>query len=153
MIIPKRDEIKKIQGYASEIEKQINSCLAEKVNYSEIIKILSSEKVQEILGKNQNIYILYIMSKVLEFELNQNVPRTVFDGRNTRDIIRLYRILTLYLRRLEFDFSKEYKMETIEYILSEKISMVAVMAIINNNNIIIHKERVISELQNILSEM
>ena len=141
MIIPTKEEITIINKKAEEIKNKINLILSKK-DYANIISLLSEEENHQIITHNTEIYILYLCSKAMEKEMYSSVDKLLFEGRNVDEVIRLYRVLSLYLRRIEFDLPLEYQKEMVRYIINEKISIVSVVEIIKNNSIILQKEKV-----------
>ncbi|MCR5849034.1 MAG: hypothetical protein K6G75_13095 [Lachnospiraceae bacterium] len=150
MFIPTYEEMSTINEKALKIEKSIESLLSDKRDYDEIEKILSRDEIQEIALRNQRIYIFYSIFDIFVEEKNQNVDCTLLDYRTIDEAINVYKILSLYLRRIEFDLPEIQKNEIISYILRERISMVAVMGIIKSNKRIIQKEKIINGLKEIL---
>lgn len=149
MKIPTYEEISMINEGAYNLRQQIDDKIKKKSDISQIIQLFSNERIQEIAVKNQSIYILYIVSRIVETEIREGVGRNLFDDRTTDEVIKVYKRLTLYLRRIEFSFPQELQREIIDYVLREKISVVAILAVINKNESIIQKEKVIKGLNDI----
>ena len=149
MIIPTYEEIKESNSKALQLENQTNDLLKTR-NYNEIIRIFSDKGVHELAGKNQSIYILMIMFHLMEYEIN-NTGKTTLEGKNTTQIIRIYRLLSLYLRRIEFDFLMEEQREILEYINQERIGLEIVLGIISNNTSIIQKQKVADGFSRIIA--
>ena len=93
------------------------------------------------------------MAIIANWEMSQNVEHHLFVGRTVKEIIQLYRMLSLYLRRIEFDLPLEYRREIVDYIISEKISTEAVLAVIQMNKSIICKDEVTDGLRKLLNEL
>ena len=151
MNIPTYEEISIINEKSSCLLNQIDSIIVEEFDFSELEKILLLEENQKLSRWNNDIYFLYLISEIVKDEINDNVDRTLFSGRNVKEAIRVFRILTLYLRRIEFDFPSEEKKEIVNYILQEKISLTAVLGVIKKNTIILEKEKVINGFKETLA--
>jgi len=152
MKVPTYDEMVKYNSEAKDLEMLINTLITEN-RYNDIYEILETKESKEIAGRNQTIYILYILSQIMHFEIPQNVDRILFEGRDSEEAIRLYRNLSMYLRRIEFDLPIEYQKEIVDYILSERISVVAIMYVIKYNGSIHQKEKVTLGLKKILEDI
>ena len=138
---------------AFEFEKGLDRLLQQPLGYKKAIEFLLSSQLQSLIEKNQNIYILHIMAIIANWEMSQNVEHHLFAGRTVKEIIQLYRMLSLYLRRIEFDLPLEYRREIVDYIISEKISTEAVLAVIQMNKSIICKDEVTDGLRKLLNEL
>ena len=145
MKIPTFEEISSINKSASELEDSINKFL-EKKEYGQIFNILSSKDNKTIAGSNQRIYILYMMFQLMALEIELS-GKTSLEGKTVSQIIRNYQILTLYLRRIEFDFPNDLQMEVLEYLKQEKVGLKIVVGIVNQNQVILQKQKVIDRLR------
>ena len=137
MKIPTFEEISSINKSASELEDSINKYL-EKKEYGQIFKTIA--------GSNQRIYILYMMFQLMALEIELS-GKTSLEGKTVSQIIRNYQILTLYLRRIEFDFPNDLQMEVLEYLKQEKVGLKIVVGIVNQNQVILQKQKVIDRLR------
>ncbi len=150
MEIPTYEEMLIANEKSKEIEHRIDIAFFNK-EYKELEEILKREETQILAGKNQRIYLIYLISEIVAEEINQNVGRNLLEGRKVDEAIRVYRILSLYLRRIEFDFPTEQKNEIVIYILQEKISITAVLGVIRTNTSIIQKDKVVNGLRAVLN--
>ncbi len=141
MIIPTHDEIVTVISQASKLEKTINDLL-EKEEYEGIMDIFAKPEIAKVIGRNQNIYILSIMTRLIMVEIKKT-GKTSLQGKNTSQIIRIYKILTLYLRRIEFNLPINLQAEIVDYIKQEKLSLPIVVGIISNNSVIIQKQAIL----------
>lgn len=152
MIIPTHEEMLSVNTKSIEIKNRINDIvLAGNVKIEDLEVILRQEETRRLAGMNQDIYLICLISEIYREEKRQGEEKSIFDNRNIDEAIRVYRILSLYLRRIEFDFPMEQKSEIINYILNEKLSITAVFVVIMSNMAIIQKEKVINGFKEILS--
>ena len=149
MIIPTYEEMLAVNTLSKEIEKKIDIILAGDGDFDKVVEIVKQKETQEIITRNQRIYLI---SEIVLEEKAQNSSRTLFDNRSVDEAIGVFRKLTLFLRRIEFDFPVEQQKEIIYYILQEKISVTAVLGIIKLNKTIVHKDKVINGFINILGK-
>ena len=152
MIIPTYEEMLAVNTLSKEIEKKIDIILAGDGDFDKVVEIVKQKETQEIITRNQRIYLIYLISEIVLEEKAQNSSRTLFDNRSVDEAIGVFRKLTLFLRRIEFDFPVEQQKEIIYYILQEKISVTAVLGIIKLNKTIVHKDKVINGFINILGK-
>lgn len=148
MKIPTYEEIFTVNQRASVLEETINRHLISK-EYDQIFSLLSLEDNRAIAGSNQRIYILYMMFHLMALEIESS-GTTSLEGKSVSQIIRHYQILTLYLRRIEFDFPNNLQIEIMEYLSQEKIGLKIVVGIVNKNDVIIQKQKVINRLTEIV---
>ena len=148
MKIPTFEEISTINQRATELEKIIDNCLELK-EYDQILNLLSLNENMAIAGNNQRIYILYIMFQLMALEIESS-GTTSLEGKTVSQIIRNYRILTLYLRRIEFDFPTEQQLEILEYIKQERLSLELLIGIVIKNSVIIQKQKIINTLSELV---
>ena len=141
-----------VNNRADRLEKLIDSLLVEGKCF-EAVNLLQKDKNIELAGYNQKIYILYVLSRIERNEMSEDVSRLIFEGRSVQEIIKLYRIIGLYLRRIEFDFPLEYQIDFLNFILEEQISIFAIISIINCNTSIIQKDKVINGFKQILESV
>lgn len=144
MIIPSHDELKEVMHKAVDFEIEINDFLVKR-DYAKIMDRFKQQEIKEILGRNQRIYILSIMIRLIVVEIEKS-GKTTLEGRDTSQLIRLFRILTLYLRRIEFDFPYNLQNEIVNYIKQEKIGLPIVIGVIANNSVIIQKQKIFDSL-------
>ena len=148
MKIPTFEEISTINQRATELEKIIDNCLEMK-EYDQILNLLSLNENMAIAGNNQRIYILYIMFQLMALEIESS-GTTSLEGKTVSQIIRNYQILTLYLRRIEFDFPTEQQLEILEYIKQERLSLELLIGIVTKNSVIIQKQKIINTLSELV---
>jgi hypothetical protein len=144
MIIPTHDELAEVMIRATEFEREINDLL-EKGEYNTILDRFKHDDIKSIAGRNQRIYILSIMIQLIVMEIDKT-GTTSLAGRNTSEIIRIYKILTLYLRRIEFDLPADTQNDIVNYIKQERLSLPIIVGIISNNSIIIQKQKVFDSI-------
>ncbi len=144
MKILSHDEMFVIKAEAEKLEERINLLFLNR-EYEPLYEILSSSENKKLAERNQHIYILYIMFQIIFGELN-NKGKSCLEGKTTGQLIRIYRILTLYLRRIELDFPEEKQIEMAEYIEQEKLSFETIVGIISKNVTIVYKQKVIDRI-------
>ena len=144
MKIPTQEDIYLVNQKASKLEEIMDMHLKAK-EYAQIFNLLSTEENKTIAGNNQRIYILYIMFQLMALEIELS-GKTSLEGKNVSQIIRNYQILTLYLRRIEFDFPNDLQIEILDYLKQEKVSLKIVTGIVTKNEVIIQKQKVINRL-------
>ena len=151
MIIPTHEEIAQINDKAELLEKTINSLLFDE-KYDQIVKLFEEPETNEIVNKNQNIYILQLMICLIDYEIKLT-GKTSLKGKDTTQLIRCYRIISLFLRRLEFDFPLELQRDIIDYMRSEGISEDLVIGIISVNPRILQKQKVTKRVNELAGEI
>lgn len=152
-MIPTYQEIKKVNTDAEYLENKVNALLIQQGNCLEAIDILLDQKASEIASYNQRIYILRILAQIGKIEVERCERKMLFPNRTTDELIILYRVMVLYLRRIEFDFPGEYVDEIAEFIVSENLSATAIVGIIDSARIIIQKNKVRKGIVKILGDM
>ena len=151
MTIPTYEEAAQIQLEAEKIEEDINELLYKK-EYDLVIRKMNATDTLEISHNNQRIYILYIMTNLIDCEIKAK-GFTTLENKNTSQIIRIYKILSLFYRRMEFEFSAEEQKEIMDFIKHENIiSAEILLGVIQNNIYIINKQKVIANLSKILEK-
>ena len=150
MEIPTYQEIKEVNSQAESLEIELNRLLMDEKDNKKAVGLLLTPESAEIASKNQRIFILLILAHIVKFEIEQNEKTTLFDNRNTDDLICLYQVMVLLLRRIEFDLPDEYLMEISDFILSERISATAVFGIITGARIIVQKDKVRNGIMKLL---
>ncbi len=150
MIVPTNEYVKGNREKASRLMAKTDLLLRNPSKYGEAISLLSQEDSKELAVHDQRIYMLYIISQIVSTEIDNNIPNVLFNGRNCDQLIRLYRILTLYLRRIEFNLPSDLSSEINSYIRSENISIIAVLGVLQNNFSILDKDKVCVDLVPIL---
>lgn len=144
MIIPTHDELAEVMIRATEFEREINDLL-ERGQYGEILDRFKHDDIKSIAGRNQRIYILSIMIQLIIMEITKT-GKTTLEGSDISRLVRIFKILTLYLRRIEFDLPIEQQMEIVEYVKQEEISLPIVVGVISNNSVIIQKQKIFDNL-------
>jgi hypothetical protein len=152
-LIPTYQEIAKINREAELLENEVNELLKQRGTGLDAIDCLLDSKALEIASYNQRIYILRILAQIGRIEIERGERKTIFLNRNTDELITLYRVMILYLRRIEFDFPDEYVNEIAGYIITEKISAIAIVGIIDSARSIILKNKVRKGVIKILGDM
>lgn len=152
MAVPTKEECVQSDILATQIEKKIEEMNkdASQEDYQNICKLLDEERCVDVSTKSQRIYILEMLGIILKAELQKGIEHNIFEGRNIEELIALYKKITMLLRRIEFDFPLEYQMELYEYIIDERISLLAVIGIIQRSEILIDKEKIRRGLVKIL---
>ena len=146
-----KPEMVKALAISIDVEHQVDGLL--KANrFDDVATLLLSEGVGSLSLLNRDIYILRIMSQIYLLEKGKSIDRGIFERRNVKDIIRLYRITSLFLRRLEHNFPIEKQKEVISYIVNKGISTEAIWGIIQYNSSIINKDRVIDQLRTVMEQ-
>jgi len=150
MIIPSYEEIKGYISKSEELDKKINAYL-ENSEYESIYNLFTDKEICLLTYKNQRAYLLRIIACLLKYEID-SVGETSLKGRNTSEIIRIYKIISLYLRRIEFAFPIDLQEELLIYLQQERISLELLIGIIMNNTKIVHKEEIITQLSRLVGE-
>ena len=150
MIVPTHEYIKENREKASALIAKIDLLLKDPSKYDEVISLLSQEDSKDLAVHDQRIYTLYNISQIVSAEIDNNITNVLFAGRNCEHLIRLYRILSLYLRRIEFNLPSGLSSEIVSYIRNENISIVAVLGVLQNNYSILDKKKVCADLVPIL---
>ena len=150
MIVPTHEYVKSNREKASRLIAKTDLLLKNPSNYGEVISLLSQEDSKELAVHDQRIYMLYIISQIVSAEIDNNISNVLFTGRNCDQLIRLYRILTLFLRRIEFNLPSVLSSEINSYIRTENISIIAVLGVIQNSFSILDKDKVCADLVPIL---
>ena len=151
MIIPTREKIQEINNKALGLKKKTEE-LIQNHNYPEIIKLYSENETKTIAGMNRDIYIFGIVSLILEDEL-RNKQKCFLEGSSFDEAIRLFRISSLLLRRIEFEFPMELQVDILTFIQQEEISMDFIFGVIKNNKAIVEKQKVISRFRELLTKV
>ena len=125
---------------------KIETCL-QKGDYSSLDNFLNSEETRELLGKDQELYIVGILSEVNKIETKNGICKGILYGRTLKDSVFVYKEVVLLLRRLEFDLPKEYQKELINYIYDNEISVIAVWAIIQGTKYLYAKEIIVERFK------
>ena len=150
MIIPSYEEIKVYISKSEELDRKINIYL-ENSEYEFIYTLFDDKEICLLTNKNQRAYLLWIIARLLKYEID-STGETSLKGRNTSEIIRIYKIISLYLRRIEFAFPIDLQKELLIYLQQEKVSLELLIGIIMNNTKIIHKEEIITQLSRLVGE-
>ena len=150
MIIPTYAEIESYNKKSEELDKRINAYL-EKSEYESIYHAFDDKEMQLLTYKNQKAYLLQIIARLIKYEID-STGKTSFDGKNTSEIIRIYRIASLYIRRIEFAFPIEHQKELLLFLQQERISLELLIGIIMNNTKIIHKKEIIEQLSRLIGD-
>lgn len=150
MIIPSYEEIELYNTKSEQLDKKINTYLNEN-DYASIFLLFNNKETLLLTYKNQRAYMLQIVSSLIKYEID-STGYTSFEGRDTSEIIRIYRIISLYLRRIEFEFPTDLQKELLIYLHQEKVSLELVIGIIVNNTKIIHKKEIITKLSELIGE-
>ena len=153
MEIPTNQEIKEVNILAQNLEAELNHLLMNEKDSMKAIDLLLKPETEEIASKNQRIFILLILAHIGRMETEQNERNRLFDDRTTDDLIRLYQVMILLLRRIEFDLPGEYLKDVTDYIFSEKISATAIFGIISGARIIVQKDKVRNGIMRILGDL
>ena len=148
MIIPTHDEIKQFNIEAEKLEKIVNNLLRQKA-YDQLVKRFENKEAKILACKNQKIHLLEIMVRLIQYEI-VNTGRTSLEGKDATQIIRIYQIVSLYLRRIEFDFPVNLQQELLLYLNQEGISLELLVGIIMNNTKIVHKQKIIKCLSGLI---
>lgn len=152
MIIPNKEEC--IQGdmHAAQIERTVDELSADGTDesYHNICKLLDDEESINVAMKNQRIFILETLGTILRAELEKQIRPNIFEGRNTTELVALYKKTVLLLRRIEFDFPHEYQMELFNHIIRERISVLAVVGIIQSCSCLVDKDKIRNGLVEVL---
>lgn len=150
MEIPTYQEIKEVNDQAEKLENELNMLFMDERDSQKAVELLLETKTAEIASKNQRIFILLILAHIVKLEIEQDEKNTLFENRTTDDLIRLYQIMVLLFRRIEFDLPVEYLGDVTDFILSEKISATAVFGIITSARIIVQKDKVRNGIMKLL---
>lgn len=153
MKIPTHEDVLQTRERAAAVKGSIAALLPDRSRYNEIIDMLSEPANEELSLHDQDIYILRIIAQTVKLELESNTRYVLFDGRSINDLVTLFRTLSLYLRRIEFDFPPELQKEILDYILKEKLSVIAIVSVIQNNMSIINKDKVTEGIKSLLEKM
>ena len=152
-MIPTHQDIKQINIEAELLENKVNELLMRQGTYSGAMDLLLDSKASEIASYNQRIYILRILAQIGKIELERGEKKMLFHNRTTDDLITLYRTMVLCLRRIEFDFPGEFLNEIADFIVSENLSAIAIVGIIDSARVIIQKDKVRKGIVKILGDI
>lgn len=119
-------------------------------DYEKLERILDSKEASELLGKNQEMYILGILNWINKLERDNKVEKTILKGRTISEAVGIYRKIVLLLRRLEFDLPMDYQEEVVEYIRKNEISIIGVWAIVQCTKYLYAKDLIIERLNGLL---
>ena len=150
MIIPTREEIALYNKKTDELERIINAHLSNK-EYEQIVLLFSDKETQVLTFKNSRAYIFQIIARLIKYETDLT-SKTSFENRDISQIARIYRTVSLYLRRLEFDFPTELQMELLNYFEHENLSLELLIGIIMNNTKLVHKQKIIDRLSKLIGD-
>lgn len=139
--IPSGDTVRLKRNEARKIKNNIDD-LIQKERYDEICVTLSKTETEDVALFDQELYILCMLAKVLELELQTDPEHNLFEDRTTTDIVMLFRKTVLFLRRIEFNLPKQFQIAIRDYFFDEKISMTALYGIIYGAKSIRRKEQV-----------
>ena len=153
MRIPTREDILHIQGESIKLRNFVDGLLKDPDRYPDIISLMSQEQCHQLASLDQDIQYLEIISQIVDLELKNGIDNVLFTGRDVNSVIRTYRILSLFLRRIEFGFPKDLQRDIVSYIIREKISLIALIGIIQSNVTILQKDKVCDDLTSLLDEM
>lgn len=152
MVIPNRDECIQSDMLAARIEKSVDELSADASDeaYHNICYLMDEGETVSVAMKNQRIFILETFGTILRTELEKQIRPNIFEGRNTTKLITLYKKTVLLLRRIEFDFPLEYQMELFHHINRERMSILAVVGIIQSCNCLVDKNKIRNGLVEVL---
>lgn len=150
MIIPTREEITLYNNKTEELDRIINTHL-EKNEYEQIIHLFDDRETQILTFKNSRAYVLQIIARLIKYEMDLT-GKTSFESRNTAQMIHIFRTVSLYLRRLEFDFPEDLQLELWHYSEQEKLSMELLIGILMNNTKLVQKQKILDRLKKIIGE-
>lgn len=132
-----------------EVKRKIEKCL-QQGEYLLMDEFLNSEEARELMRKDQELYIIGILSEVNKIETHNGVSKCFLHGRSLMELIHMYKEIVLLLRRLEFDLPKEYQVELIDYISKNDISIIAIWAIVQGTKYLYAKELIIDRFKEFL---
>ena len=150
MVIPTYEEIESYNTKSGELDKKINAYLREN-DYASLYSLLDNKETQLLTYKNQRAYMLRIITQLIKYEID-STGNTSFEGRNTSEIIRIYKNISMYLRRIEFNFPIDLQKRILIYMREEKVSIELVIGIIMNNTKIVHRKEIINKLSELIGE-
>jgi hypothetical protein len=115
-------------------------------------EILEVEKaLKSVYRRNEKIIILQRLVDIFHDEVDEDVPRTVFDYSTDMDELSQHFTTTkLLLRRIEFDMPQEYISEMYDYFENNGVSVCMLKSIIMVN--IFNKRKVCMGLEKLYSE-
>ena len=149
--IPSHEDALKNEERANVLKEKINNFLA-LGEYEKLCDVFRENDTARIAEHNQDIYIFYIIMCILDKEKGEK-RYSILQGRDADQLIWIYRKISIYLRRVEFDLPLEYQLEFIKYIISEKINLNFVVGVISCNRVIFEKERVLEKLKILISRV
>jgi len=133
-----------------EVLKNDIEILLKDENYCALKNLLDNNDVKELLGKDQELYIINILFEVNRIEIENNVSTVILSGHSLKEAVRIYKELVLLLRRLEFDLPIEYQNELISYMKENGISVIGVWAIIQEAEYLYAKELIVERFKRLL---
>ena len=152
MIIPNHEEVKDYNDRAAVLKNGFDELLKTSKDPAGILSFAKSEEFKYIAAKNQDIYILSKNAAILDEEIRAGETVLLIRGRNADDIIKLYRMITLCLRRIEFDLDERSCAEAVDFVLANRVSLTYVLGVIRLNGILKHNEKILNGFKTLLSE-
>lgn len=154
MQIPSREQCLENTAKAQLIEEKLNDLFKKDTaeSYIEACDLLDREDTFEIAKQNQRIYILTIISIILRAEVENKIDNNICRRRSVDQIIEIYKAMVILLRRIEFDFPMELRMDILNVMESENISRLAAIGIINGSVILFQKEKLMQGLVALLEK-
>lgn len=96
---------------------------------------------------------LIISMKSAEFEYKNTSSYRFLIGKNANIILDNYNVLVLFFRRLECDIDYDYKMDFVNYITSNNISIDIIYMTLQLTEYIYNKEYVLNQIYNLLKSI
>lgn len=154
MQIPSREQCLENTAKAQIIEEKLNDLFKKDTaeSYIEACDLLDREDTFEIAKQNQRIYILTVISIILRAEVENKIDNNICRRRSVNQIIEIYKAMVILLRRIEFDFPMELRMDILNVMESENISRLAAIGIINGSVILFQKEKLMQGLVALLEK-
>lgn len=154
MQIPSREQCLENTAKAQLIEEKLNDLFKKDTaeSYIEACDLLDREDTFEITKQNQRIYILTIISIILRAEVENKIDNNICRRRSVDQIIEIYKEMIILLRRIEFDFPMELRVDILNVMESENISRLAAVGIINGSNILVQKRKLLQGFVDLLAQ-
>ena len=131
-------ELKLYEPKLNALKSEINSLLGsrEPDRVEKMIALLDDDENNKtiMLFADKTKYLLNFLS-LLQYETNNGTNYSIDSFVSADDILSKYQILTMLLRRIEFNFPVKDQLEVFLFLLNNKMSYFHIIAVLSNSEI------------------
>lgn len=103
-------------------------------NYDRLVDYFNKNKVKTLYVVFSEVFYLYLFVQLYQLEKQAGMAYTISQYSSCQELIRVYRELTFYLRRLDSRLGAEYQKEIFQFLKKEKLSPTALMLMLRSNS-------------------